>query len=61
MKNVCALVGFSLDRFADVKAVSVYNGSGGKPIAGTFDIFIEDGIPVIREAVDGKSHVSASM
>ena len=61
MKNVCALVGFSLDRFDDVKAVSVYNGSGGKPIAGTFDIFIEDGIPVIREAVDGKSHVSASM
>ena len=61
MKNVCALVGFSLDRFDDVKAVSVYNGSGGKPIAGTFDIFIEDGIPVIKEAVDGKSHVSASM
>ena len=61
MKNVCALIGFSLDRFDDVKAISVYNGSGGKSISGTFDIFIEDGIPVIKEDVDGKSYVAALM
>ena len=24
-----------------------------------FDIFVEDGIPVIKEAVDGRSHVTA--
>ena len=61
MKNVCALVGFSLDRFDNVKAVSVYNRSGGKSLSGSFDIFVEDGIPVIKEVVDGKTYATVSM
>ena len=61
MKNVCALVGFSLERFDNVKAVSVYNRTGGKSISGLFDIFVEDGIPVVKEEIDGKSFVTATM
>ncbi len=61
MKNVCALVGFSLERFDNVKAVSVYNREGVTGLSGTFRIFMEDGVPVIKETVDGYPYVAARM
>lgn len=61
MKNVCALVGFSLERFDNVKAVSVYNRLGDDCLSGTFRIFMEDGVPVIKETVDGRLYASVSM
>jgi len=61
MKNVCALVGFSLGRFDNVKSVSVYNRSGGSALSGSFRIFMEDGVPVIKEIVDGAVYASVTM
>lgn len=61
MKNVCALVGFSLERFDNVKTISVYNRSGGSALSGSFNIFMEDGVPVIKEVVDGNVYVSVTM
>ena len=61
MKNVCALVGFSLDRFEAVKSVAVFNSAGDKSLSGTVDIFMEDGVPVIKDVVEGKTYVAASM
>lgn len=62
MKNVCALVGFSLGRFDDVKTVTVFDSAGGKSLSGTVDIFMEDGVPVIKNIVGGgKSYASVSI
>ena len=61
MKNVCALVGFSLGRLDNVKTVSIYNRAGGTSLSGIVDIFMEDGIPVIKNVDEGKSYASVSM
>lgn len=61
MKNVCALVGFSLERFDNVKTVSIYNLAGNNALSGIFEIFMEDGVPVIKNVVEGKTYVVASL
>jgi hypothetical protein len=61
MKNVCALVGFSLERFDNVKTVSIYNLAGNDALSGIFEIFMEDGVPVIKNVLEGKTYVAASM
>lgn len=61
MKNVCALVGFSLERFDNVKMVTLFNRAGGTSLSGIVDIFMEDGIPVIKDVTDGRSHASVEI
>ena len=58
MKNVCALVGFRLDRFDGVRMVTIRDKSASKAISGTCRIFMEDGIPVIKEFVKPATSVS---
>ena len=61
MKNVCALVGFSLERFDNVKVVTVSNRNADSSVSGVVDIFMDDGMPVIKNVAEGKSHASLSM
>ena len=61
MKNVCALVGFRLGNLDNVKTVVIRDKSGANTLSGTYNVFMEDGIPVIKDAVSAITQVAVSV
>ena len=60
MKNVCALVGFRLDNFDNIKTVVVRDKSGANTLSGTYNVFMEDGLPIIKDAVSASNQVAVT-
>ena len=60
MKNVCALVGFRLENFDNVKTVVVRDKSGTNTLSGTYNVFMEDGLPIIKDAVSASNQVAVT-
>ena len=61
MKNVCGLIRFSLENFDNVKSVTLYDKSSKAELSGLFDIFLEDGVPVIKDDADAANYITVTM
>ena len=60
MKNVGGLVSFSLSKYDNIRSVILLDEGDDAAISGEFDIFMEDGTPLIKNVVNGCSYVSSS-
>ena len=61
MKNVCGLIRFSLENFDNVKYVTLFDKTSKAELSGKFDIFLEDGVPVIKGVAAAANYITVSM